>query len=128
MADKNIQNVEKIIGHAEKILLYCKDLSKERFLADEQLAEACVFNLIQIGELTTLLSDDFTATYGNIPWSQMRGLRNRIVHDYEGIDFLLIWDIISDDLADLVRQLCEIVGKRPICERNGMDDRRGSDC
>lgn len=114
MADKNIRNIEKIIGHAEKILSYCKGMSKESFLADDKVVEACVFNLIQIGELAASLDDGFTAARAGIPWNQMRGLRNRIVHDYEGIDFLLIWDIISGDLTDLIRQLGDIVGANVI--------------
>jgi uncharacterized protein with HEPN domain len=48
------------------------------------------------------------AAHGNIPWHKIRGLRNRIVHDYDGIDQLLIWDIINDDLLDLIRRLEEI--------------------
>jgi uncharacterized protein with HEPN domain len=109
MDDKNVLIVKKIIGYAEKILLYCSALSKTAFLADEKLVEACVFNLIQIGESTRLLDENFTATYNGIQWRKIRGLRNRIVHNYEGIDHLLIWDIIGDDLADLIRQLNEII-------------------
>jgi uncharacterized protein with HEPN domain len=111
MADKNIKNIERIIGYTEKILSYCKDLSKENFLADDKVVEACVFNLIQIGESTCSLDDDFMATYDNIPWSKMRGLRNRIVHDYGSVDFLFIWDIINNDLGDLVGQLSQIMKK-----------------
>jgi uncharacterized protein with HEPN domain len=108
MADKNIENIKRIIGYTAKILLYCKDLSKEKFLADDKVVEACVFNLIQIGESASSLDDDFMVAHSNIPWSKMRGLRNRIVHDYGSVDFLLIWDIINNDLSDLIRQLGDI--------------------
>jgi len=109
MADQNHQIVKKIIGYAEKILSYCCELSEDNFLADDKLVEACVFNLIQIGESTRLLDDDFMDMHSNIPWHKIRGLRNRIVHNYEGVDQLLIWDIISEDLADLIQQLSEII-------------------
>jgi uncharacterized protein with HEPN domain len=109
MDDKNIRTVKKIIGHAEKILSYCSALSEDTFLADNMLVEACVFNIIQIGELTRQLSDDFTVKHANISWGKIRGLRNRIVHDYDGIDFPLIWNIICNDLLELIRQLNEIV-------------------
>jgi uncharacterized protein with HEPN domain len=110
MDDKNIRIAKKIIGYAEKILSYCSTLSEDSFLADEMLTEACVFNIIQIGESTRQLSDDFITKYANIPWGRIRGLRNRIVHDYDGIDHPLIWDIICNDLLDLIQQLNEIVG------------------
>ncbi len=109
MDDKNIRTVKKIIAYSEKILSYCSTLSEDTFLADDMLAEACVFNIIQIGEATRQLSDDFMAKYANIPWSRIRGLRNRIVHDYDGIDHPLIWDIICNELLDLIQQLNDIV-------------------
>ena len=50
------------------------------------LAEACVFNLSQIGELVRYLDRDFIEQHSDVPWAQMRGLRNRIIHDYEGVN------------------------------------------
>ena len=109
MDNKNVRLIKKIIDHAEKILAYCSALSKDTFLGDDKLVEACVFNIIQIGEATRQLSDDFTAKYANIHWNKICGLRNRIVHDYDGIDLPLIWDIICNDLLDLIQQLNEIL-------------------
>jgi len=109
MDNKNIRMIKKIIDYAEKILAYCSALNKETFLGDHKLVEASVFNIIQIGEATRQLSDDFMTKYNNIPWNEICGLRNRIVHDYEGIDLPLIWDIICNDLLDLIRQLNEIL-------------------
>ena len=50
------------------------------------LVEACVFNLSQIGELVRHLDRDFIEQHSDVPWAQMRGLRNRIIHDYEGVN------------------------------------------
>jgi uncharacterized protein with HEPN domain len=105
MADKNTQIVRKIIGHAEKILSYCQGVGKSGFTSDSKLVEACAFNLLQIGELSRLLEEDYTTAHSDIPWHKIRGLRNRIVHDYEGIDLSLIWDIIDGDLRNLKHQL-----------------------
>jgi len=109
MDDKNIQIIKKIIGYAEKIHSYCSALSDDTFLTDDKLVEACEFNLIQIGESTRRLDDEFTAAYINIPWDKIRGLRNRIVHDYEGIDHLQIWDIINNELLNFIQQLNKII-------------------
>jgi len=109
MDDRNVRNIKKIIGYAEKILSYCSALSEDTFLTDGILVEACVFNLIQIGESTRRLDDDFTNKYANIPWHEIIGLRNRIVHDYSGIDQLQIWHIISEELLELIQQLNKIV-------------------
>ena len=72
------------------------------------LAEACVFNLSQIGELVRHLDRDFIEQHSNIPWAQMRGLRNRIIHDYEGVNLMLVWEIIKYDIPTLIVKLKEI--------------------
>lgn len=100
--------VAKMLGYIEKILSYCEGINYEGFVSNPLLTEACVFNLSQLGELTTKLDSDFTAKYPDIPWNQMRGLRNKIVHDYEGVNLVLVWEIISSDLSDLKEQLNRI--------------------
>ena len=68
-----------------------------------------MFNLSQLGELVTKLDADFVEKHPEVLWRQMRGLRNRIVHDYEGVNLILVWEIITNDLPDLLKQLREIV-------------------
>ncbi len=72
------------------------------------LVEACVFNLSQIGELVNKLDKDFEDQHPSIPWRVMYGLRNKIVHDYESVNLVLIWDIVKEDLPTLNAQLEEI--------------------
>ena len=100
--------IAKMLGYIEKILSYCEGIDYESFVSNSLLTEACVFNLSQLGELTTKLDSEFTAKYPDIPWNQMRGLRNKIVHDYEGVNLVLVWEIISSDLADLKEELSKI--------------------
>ena len=97
--------IAKMLGYIEKILSYCEGIDYEGFVSNSLLTEACVFNLSQLGELTTKLDSGFTAKHPDIPWNQMKGLRNKIVHDYEGVNLILVWEIISSDLADLKEQL-----------------------
>lgn len=69
------------------------------------LTDGCVFNLSQLGELATKIDADFMEDHNEIPWKQMRGLRNKIVHDYEGVNLFLVWEIISEDLPELKEML-----------------------
>ena len=71
--------------------------------------EACVFNLSQIGELANKIDKDFEENNPSIPWRVMYGLRNKIVHDYEGVNLVLIWDIVKEDLPELNNQLEELI-------------------
>jgi uncharacterized protein with HEPN domain len=114
MDEKNTRIITKIIEYAEKVLHYCKDVNEDTFTSDVKLVEACVFNLIQIGELARRFDTEFLEKHKDIPWNQIRGLRNRIVHDYEGIDLLLIWDIINGDeggLTELINKLKKLLNQ-----------------
>jgi uncharacterized protein with HEPN domain len=101
MVNKNHIILRKIVGYIAKIKIYCQDANFDSFVSDERLQELCAFNLSQMGEFVNRMDDDFIALYPAIPWRNIRGLRNRITHDYEGIDFKVIWDVIENDLSDL---------------------------
>lgn len=106
MPDKMI--IDKMLRCTAKVCKYCQDLSYDEFCGSEMLIEACVFNLSQIGELTIKLRDECKAANPQVAWAQIYGLRNRIVHDYEGVNPRLIWEIISDDMPKLQRELSAI--------------------
>jgi uncharacterized protein with HEPN domain len=68
------------------------------------------FNVLQIGELSrNALNDDFKDAHPEIPWRQMYGLRNRIVHDYEGVRLKIVWDTITQDFKPVRDQLQTIL-------------------
>lgn len=102
---KNKIIIEKILKYISKVIDYTKNSEYDDFIGNSILVEACVFNLSQIGELANRIDKDFEENHKSIPWRVMYGLRNRIVHDYEGVNFVLIWDIVKDDLPELYEQL-----------------------
>lgn len=106
---KDKQQIEKIVNCINKILQYTEGVSHEEFEANSMLVEACVFNLSQIGELANKVSSEFQDTNPSIPWRMIYGLRNRIVHDYEGVNLVLIWDIVCEDLPELLDQLKKLI-------------------
>ena len=64
-----------------------------------------MFNLSQIGELANKIDKDFEDNHSSIRWRVTNGLSNKIVHDYEGVNLVLIWDIVTEDLPELNAQL-----------------------
>lgn len=108
---KNKIIVEKILKYISKIIAYTQDTDYDNFINNSILIEACVFNLSQIGELANKIDTEFEKAHSDIPWRIMYGLRNKIVHDYEGVNFILIWDIIKNDLPDLNNQLEKLYHK-----------------
>lgn len=93
--------VQKLLSYSEKVIAYCHGLSYDQFSSDTKLVEACVFNLSQMGELANRIDDAYAEVHNDVPWRYIYGLRNRIVHDYEGVNLHLIWEIIRDDLPEL---------------------------
>ncbi len=105
---KNKMIVGKILKYISKILEYTNDTEYDDFINNSMLVEACVFNLSQIGELANKIDKTFEDNHSSIPWRVMYGLRNKIVHDYEGVNLVLIWDIVREDLPELNNQLEEL--------------------
>ena len=81
---KNKIIVEKILKYISKVLDYTEKTQYNDFINNSILVEACVFNLSQIGELSNKIDKEFEKNNPSIPWRVMYGLRNKIVHDYEG--------------------------------------------
>lgn len=100
--------ISKMIGYIDKIFSYSNGLDYQSFSKNTLIVDACVFNLSQLGELTTKLDKDFIEKHLDVPWNEMRGLRNKIVHDYEGVNLKLVWEIVSEDLPQLQKQLKSI--------------------
>ncbi len=72
--------------------------------------EATVFNLMQIGELAKgSLSDAAKVQLSSIPWQQLYGMRNRIVHGYAGVSMQIVWDTVSEDIPQLYKELTHIL-------------------
>ncbi len=94
--------VEDIIESGKKILEYTSNLSFEDFIKDEKTIDAVVRNFEIIGEAANRLPDNFKDNYPEIDWHRIRGFRNRIVHDYFGIDFAIVWNIKNSFLPTLI--------------------------
>lgn len=102
--------LDDIITSIGKIKRYTEGQSLADFKADDRTVDAVVRNLEIIGEAVRQMPLAFKEAYGEIEWHQIAGLRNRIVHDYFGIDIEMIWYIVSIDLPLLLENLLAIDG------------------
>ena len=109
MSEHDKQILMRIQRHTELLLRYTEDCDdKSEFLKDTMRVDACVFNLMQIGELSKKqLSDEVKQQINNIPWKEIYGLRNRIVHGYDGMNFGIVWTILKEDIPSLNKALCQ---------------------
>lgn len=111
MENKDQQVLKKIYSHICSVLNYCAACRNlEEFKENDMRVEACVFNLMQIGELAkTSLSDEIKTKIKNVPWKQIYGMRNRIVHGYAGVEMKIVWETITEDLPKLKEELSKYV-------------------
>lgn len=104
--------LEDIRMSIEKITSYVEGYSYQDFEKDSKTIDAVVRNFEIIGEAANRLPELFKENNPDIPWFRLRGFRNRIVHDYMGIDLLIVWSIIENDLGTLLKQIGKLLAKK----------------
>jgi uncharacterized protein with HEPN domain len=97
--------VEDIIDSANKILDYTHNFSFDAFTRDSKTIDAVIPNFEIIGEAANRLPEDFKNKHTGVDWNRIRGFRNRIVHDYFGIDYRIVWEIKESFLPGLISSL-----------------------
>jgi len=99
--------LEHIVDSSGDILSFTNGFSREAFKSDLRTQKAVVMSLIEIGEAATKIAasdPDFIAENGDLPWSQMRGMRNRIAHGYFDIDLDIVWQTVTSAIPTLNQQ------------------------
>jgi uncharacterized protein with HEPN domain len=100
--------LEHIRQAAADACTYVEGMTRADFLADKRTQQAVVMNLIVIGEAAAKLLQehgDFAGQHGEIPWRNMKGMRNRIAHGYFEINLDMLWETTQTALPDLLRSL-----------------------
>ena len=100
--------LEDMLESCERILEYTKGLSFDEFSKNYLVVDAVVRNFTIIGEAAGRIPEEYKVKHHEIEWDRIRGFRNRIVHDYFGIDYQIVWIIIENnipELRDLIRKI-----------------------
>jgi uncharacterized protein with HEPN domain len=105
----NVKNdeyyIKKILVDLKFLIAHTQTITSENINENEVLLDSIMFRLVQISENSQKLSDDFKKYYRQIPWSAIKGLRNRIVHDYGEVDLGIIYDTVKFDVPKLYDNL-----------------------
>jgi uncharacterized protein with HEPN domain len=86
-------------------------LTKDDFLHDETLKRAVVRSLEIIGEASKKIPVDFKLKWDSIKWKNMAGMRDRLIHDYMGVNYSIVWDVIKNKIPELSGQIQELLEK-----------------
>ena len=114
--DRNVQRLLHMLTGIKRLNRMLEGVSKEMFLDDLRLQDASAFDISTIGEAASNVTDEFKAIHLEIPWIQMRGLRNRLVHifDYEQIDYDIIWIVATEELPALEPKIRSALATIPL--------------
>ncbi len=105
------------IVYLEHIEEFCRDLQDylyeikdfDEFKSNKLFQDAIIRKLEIIGEASKNISDELKSQYPEIPWREMRALRNVIVHEYFGINYAIIWEVLTKRIPILHNQIKEII-------------------
>ncbi len=97
--------LEDIILAIDKSTRYTQGYDLKQFVSDEKTIDAVARNIEIIGEATTKLPEDLKLKHPEVDWKRIKGMRNRIVHEYFGVDIGIVWEIVSNHLPILKKRI-----------------------
>lgn len=106
---KSYDSLNKMVEYIDRVENYTNEYDFENFSDDIKTIDATIFAISQIGECVKNVPENIKEKYDNIDWRVIQDLRNRIVHDYEGINLKIIWYVIKNDLKQLKLDLKNIL-------------------
>lgn len=105
-----LMGIKKYIDDINKIISDNK-VTEYMYKTDVLYRHSLHMCLFQIGEISKMVPEDFKKQHMEIPWAEMRGLRNVEAHDYDNLDLTAIWKTIEKDIPDLNKKLSKILNK-----------------
>jgi uncharacterized protein with HEPN domain len=101
--------LEDILEATRRANSYIAGLSYEEFLTDLKTQDAIIRTLEIVGEATKRLSLQTRNQYPSVPWRSMAGMRDKLIHDYFGVNFDIVWQIVRDELPSVAVQVEQIL-------------------
>lgn len=103
--------IKHIRDFIDDINSYTKKSSKDIFLDNKMLQDAVIRKIEIIGEAVKNLPINFKSKYREVPWSDIAGMRDKLIHHYFGVDVDRTWNVVKEDIPKLKQQIEEIIGK-----------------
>lgn len=95
---------------ARKVLRFAQGSTYQDFLTNEEKQWAVIRGIEIIGEASTKVGAEFVAAHRDLPWKQLRGMRNILIHGYADVDLAIVWGVVQEDLSGLIDLLDQVLG------------------
>lgn len=109
MSKRPIEYLRHIFDECKFIVSSTSVLEKTDFLNDEVLKRAIARSLEIIGEATKKIPADFKVKWSAIEWKHMAGMRDRLIHDYMGVNYSIVWDVAKNKIPQLLIQIEDLL-------------------
>jgi uncharacterized protein with HEPN domain len=104
--------LEDIREAIRRILSYTAGLTRQGFLEDIKTQDAVVRNLEVIGEATKNLSAQLRERHPDILWKDLAGVRDKLIHHYFGVNYEIVWQIVTENLPTLLPRIEKVVAEQ----------------
>ena len=99
------ERIEHILGAVRRIKGFVVGMDRDAFSANQTVQDAVAYNITIIGEAVRCVSDETKSAHPEVPWKQIRAMRNLLIHDYLRTDADALWNVIQNDLDNLERMM-----------------------
>lgn len=108
MVKDDLLYIENISDCIRKIINFSEGLSLKEFKKNELVQDAVMRNIEIIGEASKKITEDTKQRFYKIPWREIAGMRDKLIHDYLGVDIIVVWKTIKEDIPKLEKLIAEI--------------------
>jgi uncharacterized protein with HEPN domain len=101
--------IQDILDSIDEIYVFIGQMSREEFLNDRKTVKAVLRNLEIMGEAGKKIPPPLRDKYPDIPWKKMTGLRDKLIHEYFGVDLEIIWQLLKEELPGILHPIQEML-------------------
>ena len=107
----DVYYINRTIAEIDLVCAYSKEMSIDDLVSQPAQLDGIIFRLIQVSENVDKISESFKQSHQEIKWKNLKGFRNRLVHDYGSVDLKFVYQAIKNDVPDLKKALLKTISK-----------------
>lgn len=125
--DDPLRYIEDILHEMDQARAFVEGMSEGEFVEDERTVRAVVRCLEVIGEATKQIPDEMRARHGEVPWTEMAGMRDRLIHAYRDVDRELVWEAVTEEIPRVRPDLAKVLNAEGGEEPSETEGETGAD-